>query len=183
MPVCVSLLRGINVGGRNLIPMAGLAELYESLGMTAVTTLLQSGNVLFCSRSRATAATLARQLRGGIEERFAVRAELYLRSPEELRTALTANPFREEAESDPSHLIIHFFDGLPVAGATQTLAAWDRGSERLRLVGANLYIYYPEGLGRSKLTGAILDRALGCSGTARNWNTVNKLAALSAALE
>jgi uncharacterized protein (DUF1697 family) len=180
MPVFASLLRAVNVGGRNLIPMAALAEVCEGLGFTGVKTVLQSGNVIFRSPG---STPPAKKLRDAIEKRFGLRPELFLRSPEELRAALAANPFPKEAKADPSHLLVHFFDGAPAAGAAKTLAAWDRGPEQAKLVGDSLYIYYTDGMGRSKLTNAVLERALGRPGTARNFNTVTKLAALCAALE
>ena len=181
MPVYASLLRGINVGGRNLMPMAALAEVYAKAGCTQVKTLLQSGNVVF--RGSGSPAPLVKKLGAAIEARFGARPGLFLKTPAELRAALAANPFAAEAKADPSHLVLLFFDGKPPAAAAKTLAAWDRGPEQAQLAGGVLYIYYPEGMGRSKLTNAILERALGGPATARNFSTVTKLAALCDALE
>ena len=181
MPVYASLLRGINVGGRNLIPMAALSEVYAEAGCTQVKTLLQSGNVVF--RTSGAPAALAKKLRAGIEERFGARPELFLRTGAQLQAALAANPFPQESKVDPSHLVLLFFDGQPPAAAAKTLAGWDRGPEQAKLAGGVLYIYYPDGMGRTKLTSAILERALGGPGTARNFSTATKLAALCAALE
>ena len=182
MPAFAALLRAVNVGGRNPVSMAALKELCEELGFEGVKTLLQSGNVVF--RAAGRPAALGKKLGDAIEARLGARPEVYVRTGAQLEAALDANPFPQEAKSDPSHLAIVFFDGKPPPSAAKTLAAWDRGPERLRLVGGgNLYIYYPEGMGRTKLTGAVLERALGAPGTARNFNTVGKLAALCAALE
>lgn len=181
MPVYASLLRGINVGGRNLMPMAALAEVYAAAGCTEVKTLLQSGNVVF--RGSGSPAPLAKKLSAAIEKRFGARPGLYLRTAAQLRAALEANPFPREAKEDPSHLILLFFDGQPPAAAARTLSAWDRGPEQAKLAGGVLYIYYPEGMGRTRLTSAILDRALGAPGTARNFTTVTRLLALCEALE
>ncbi len=181
MPVYASLLRGINVGGRNLIPMAALSEVYAEAGCTGVKTLLQSGNVVF--RCSGSTAALGKKLGSVIEARFGFRPGLFLRTAAQLRAALAANPFVREAEADPSHLILLFFDGKPLASAAKTLAAWDRGPEQAKLAGGVLYIYYPDGMGRTRLTSAILDRALGGPGTARNFTTVTKLLALCDELE
>ena len=181
MPVYASLLRGINVGGRNLMPMAALAEVYAKAGCTQVKTLLQSGNVVF--RGSGRPAPLAKKLGAAIAGRFGVRPALFLRTAAELQAALAANPFPQQAKADPSHLILLFFDGQPPAAAAKSLAAWDRGPEEAKLAGGVLYIYYPDGMGRTRLTNAILERALGALGTARNFSTVTKLAALCAALE
>ena len=181
MPVYASLLRAINVGGHNLIPMAALAEVYAAAGGSGVKTLLQSGNVVF--RNSGSPAQLAKKLGAAIEKRFGARPGLFLRTAAELHTALDANPFPQQAKADPSHLVLLFFDGKPPAAAAQTLAAWDRGPDQAKLAGGVLYIYYPKGMGRTKLTSAILERALGAPGTARNFTTVTKLAALCDALE
>lgn len=181
MPVYVSLLRGINVGGRNLMPMAALSEVYAGAGCTQVKTLLQSGNLVF--RGSGSPALLAKKLGAAIEARFGVRPGLFLRTAAQLHAALAANPFPQQAKADPSHLALLFFDGKPPAAAAKTLAAWDRGPEQAQLAGGVLYLYYPDGMGRTRLTGDILERALGAPGTARNFTTVHKLAALCAALE
>ena len=182
MPVFACLLRAVNVGGRNALGMAALTEVCAGLGLEHARTLLQSGNVVFRS-GRQGRAQLAAKLEGAIVDRFAVRPQVLLRSREELQAALDANPFAAAARTDPSHLLIHFFDGKPASGAAGTLAGWDRGPEQARLVGRNLYLHYGEGMGRSKLTSAWIEKTLGASGTARNWNTVTKLAGLCAALE
>ena len=176
-----ALLRAVNVGGRNPVSMAGLKQACEELGFEDVKTVLQSGNVVF--RAAGKPAALAAKLGDGIEQRFGARPAIFLRTGAALQAALDANPFPKEAKSDPSHLAVVFFDGKAPPAAARELAAWDRGPEQLQLVGGNLYIYYPDGMGRTKLTGAILERALGTPGTARNVNTVGKLAALCAALE
>jgi uncharacterized protein (DUF1697 family) len=175
MPVFAALLRGVNVGGRNLVSMAALADVCAEAGFTSVKTLLQSGNVVF--RSTDGKAAAARKLKQGIAGRFGFEPALFLRTGAELRAALAANPFPDAARDDPSHLLIHFIDGKPARRAAAALAAWP-GPERAELRGTNLYLHYGLGMGRSKLTGAVLEKALGLPGTGRNWNTVGKLAAL-----
>jgi uncharacterized protein (DUF1697 family) len=182
MPVLACLLRAVNVGGRNAVGMAALTEVCGAVGLEDARTLLQSGNVVFRS-GRQGRTQLAAKLKDAIVRKFEVQSQVLLRSREELQAALDANPFAAAALKDPSHLLILFFDGKPANGAAQALAAWDRGPEKARLVGPNLYLHYGEGMGRSKLTNAWIEKTLGASGTARNWNTVTKLAGICAALE
>ena len=174
MPVIASLLRGINVGPASLIGMPALAAVHSALGLTEVRTLLRSGNVIFRS-TRTDRAWLVRSLGDAIEKRFGIRPDVLLRSPEELRAAIAANPFPGEARTDPSHLLVMFLASPPSPASVRALAHHGRGPERVKASGQELYLYYPAGIGRSKLTNAFIEKALEVRGTARNWNTVNKL--------
>jgi uncharacterized protein (DUF1697 family) len=166
MTAVASLLRGINVGGKTNLGMPALAEVYEELGLSEVKTLLRSGNVIFTGKST------AKQIEDAIEKRFAFRPKVFLRSAAELRKALAANPFPDAARDDPGHLLIMFFEEKPDVSALKRY----RGPERVQLVGRDLFLHYTEGIGRSKLN-VFLDRNVVERGTARNWNTVNKIIA------
>ena len=155
----VALLRGINVGGHKQLAMAELRRICESLGFTNVRTLLNSGNVVFeAPRSE------AKRLQSKLE------ARVILRTPAELERVIARVPFDT---GDPGHLIVMFLESEP----RQSLV-WP-GPELVHLDGRHLYLYYPNGQGRSKLTNAAIEKQLNVSGTARNWNTVLKLSALS----
>ena len=166
MSQLASLLRGINVGGKTNIGMPALARVYEDLGLREVKTLLRSGQVIF--RGNRT----ARQIEDAIEKRFAFRPKVFLRTRDELREALAANPFPGAARDDPGHLLIIFFEKKPDVSALDAY----RGPEKFALVGRDLFVHYTEGIGRSKLN-AFLDRKVEARGTARNWNTVQKIIA------
>jgi uncharacterized protein (DUF1697 family) len=178
MPICVALLRGINVGGRNLIAMSDLRDLLESLGFTKVRSLLQSGNLVFLSNRR-TSATIERLLEVETEKRLGVSVDYHVRTAEEWKSVIARNPFAEEAERDPAHLVVLFLKSVPDAKNVQALQAAIRGPEIVRADGEQVYVVYPLGIGTSKLTNALIDKKLGMSGTGRNWNTVLKLAALA----
>src|SRR2546421_8333493 len=107
MPIFASMLRGINVGGRTEMGMPALAEVYSSLGLKGVRTLLRSGNIVFSSEG-ADRAKLTARLADAIEARFGFRPAVFLRSPEELRAAVAANPFPAEVRRDPSRLVVIF---------------------------------------------------------------------------
>jgi uncharacterized protein (DUF1697 family) len=172
----VALVRAINVGGRKL-PMADLRAMFEDLGLATCRTLLQSGNVVFdCGRRDERA--LERLLAVETLARFELTTDYFVRSASEWRAIIAANPFPEEAERDPGHLLVLPLKGSPSQAAAQSLRDAIRGREVIQLRGATLYAYYPDGIGTSKLTLPIIERALDSRGTARNWNTVLKLAAL-----
>jgi uncharacterized protein (DUF1697 family) len=167
MPGWVALLRGINLGARNRIPMAGLRECFEAFGATDVRTYIASGNVVFKHPRRAEAA-LARDLQKAIASEFGVDTPVILRTFEELREVASRAPFGD----DNSHTYVTF-----LAKAPQRLPDLETGDDRMELVGRDLYLHLPNGLAKATLPMAKLDRAL--PGTNRNFRTVAKLAEMT----
>jgi len=170
MPVYIALLRGINVGGHKIVKMAELKTLCESLGLRDVRTHLQSGNVVFRAK-RSDQARLAKKL----ESALSVESKVIVRSADEVRKAIEANPMLADAEREPSHFIVVFLSGQPSTAAMKSLRDAYPGPEPMQLHGSELYIHYGEGMARSKLTNVLIERKLGITGTARNWNTVTRL--------
>ncbi len=178
MPNTIALLRGINVGGRNIVPMAELRDLIESLGFTDVKSLLQSGNVVFQNEGRSS-SDLERILEEQTEKRFKFKIDYVVRSLAEWDDLIEGNPFKSEAETNPGHLVATLTKGVIEPSKFEALRAAIKGSEIAHLGSSHLYITYPDGIGESKLTNALLESKLGLRCTARNWNTVLKLAALA----
>lgn len=161
----VALLRAINVGGHGKLPMSELLGHCASAGFKDAKTLLQSGNVVFDGKGKAPS-----QLERALEAK--VGTDVMVRTAAEWNEVIAANPFRAEAKSDPGRLLVMFLKSEPDADFE-----WP-GPERMKRIGRQLYIVYPNGAGTSKLTGALIERKLVTRGTARNWNTVTKIAAL-----
>jgi uncharacterized protein (DUF1697 family) len=179
MTTWVALLRGINVGGRNMVSMQELRKMCERLDLEGATTLLQSGNLVFRSAERDAAALEAR-LERETAKRLGVKPAYFLRTADEWAGLVKRNPFREEAERDPAHLVAVLMREAPKPAAIAALRAAIPGREQVDARGGReAYFFYPDGMGRSKLTPALVERHLGGSGTARNWNTVLKLLALT----
>jgi len=174
-----ALLRAVNVGGNAKVPMADLRAMAEKIGLKNARTLLASGNLIFYAGSRTPAAG-EELLEAACARTFGLKTEIYVRTHAELEKILGRNPFKNEAKDDPSHLLVLFMREAPAAKAFTTLQDWIKGREQVRGDGKHAYIVYPDGIGDSKLTPAVIERHLGCAGTARNWNTVNKLRALAA---
>jgi uncharacterized protein (DUF1697 family) len=174
----IALLRGINVGGRGLLAMADLRELFNALGFPGATTLLQSGNVVFRS-ARAPDAALEQLLQQETLKRCGVAADYFVRTAKEWAQLIKDNPFPAEAETDPGHLVVTFLKDAPKSSEVKALQSAVKGPEVIRAKGRHLYITYPAGIGRSKLTNTLIERKLGTRATARNWNTIEKLAALA----
>lgn len=177
MPAFVALLRAVNLGPHNKVGMADLKALAESLGLSEARTLLQSGNLLFQSKTKSGAA-LEKQLEGALAKELGLKTPVIVRSATEWRAAIDANPFTKEAKSDPSHLVVMALKSKIEKAALAALTAAIVGRERVKTAGQELYAVYPDGIGESKLTAALIEKKLGVSGTARNWNTVQKIAAV-----
>jgi len=179
MTVHIALLRAVNVAGHGSVGMGVLRTFFEDLGFAGARTLLQSGNVVFQSGSPSDPA-IERRLETEAEKRLGLHTTFFVRAAAEWEALIAGNPFPDQAAHDPSHLVAMCLKVAPKAAAVTALQAAIKGRELVRADGGrHVYITYPDGIGRSKLTAAVIEKALGSAGTARNWNTVLKLAALT----
>lgn len=178
MPIFVSMLRGVNVGGHNKIKMEDLRSLCEGLKLTRVKTHLQSGNVIFQTSDRNPAA-LANKLQACIYRKCGFRPGIILRTIPEMREVIARNPFAKRKGIEPGKLAVVFLEQEPAAGARQALLQMDIAPEELHVVGSHLYDYFPNGQGRPRLSWAEAGKILSMVTTARNWNTVTKLLELA----
>jgi uncharacterized protein (DUF1697 family) len=169
----VALLRGVNVGGHRRVPMADLRRVLTELGYTDVKTLLQSGNAVFEAAEQRTADLVA-AIEAGLADEFGFAVDVMVRSGAELRAVVAANPLEVP---DPAKFAVAF---LSPAADPAVLGEVDPDSyapDRLRVGERVLYMYFPDGLGKARLS-PILARKLGDTVTVRNWNTVTKLLAM-----
>jgi uncharacterized protein (DUF1697 family) len=173
----IALLRAVNLAGRNTVGMAELRALLAALDLAEPRSLLQSGNLLFRSQGR-TGAQLETLLEGAAHERLGLDTDFFVRTAAEWNAIVAANPFPAEAKNDPGHLVLVCLKTTPDRAAVAALQEAIKGREVVRAQGRQAYIVYPDGIGRSRLTMALIERKLGTSGTGRNWNTVLKLLAL-----
>jgi len=170
----VALLRAVNLGAYNKVAMADLRALCERLEMSEVRSLLQSGNLVFESTSR-SAAGLERRLEEETGRALGVRTDFFVRSAKEWNDLVEANPFGQEAKADPGRLLVMCLKESPPRAAFTALEQAIRGRERVMAGTRHAYFVYPDGVGRSRLTTALIESKLETRGTARNWNTVLKL--------
>jgi uncharacterized protein (DUF1697 family) len=181
MAVIISLLRGVNLGGNKLVPMADLRNLCTGLRLRNVQTLLQSGNVVFHCKD-ADAAKVSERIATAIERKFGFHVDILTRTPAELAEVIARNPFARKNGIEPSKLLVHFLPKSLEKETREKLAQLNVGPEDIRLGDREFYVYFPEGQGRSRLQGS-LDRVLKKTSTARNWNTVTKLFEIAQAME
>jgi uncharacterized protein (DUF1697 family) len=156
----IALLRGINVGGHRSVGMTDLRTFLTQLGFEDVRSLLQSGNLVFQSRAR-TGAELERFLEAEAVKRFAIEIDFLIRTPDEWKSIIRQNPFRKEAELNPAQLVVHLLKSAPSAEQVPALQEDITGPELVHAQGKQLYAFYPDGQGRSRLTNAVIERKLG----------------------
>ena len=170
----VALLRAVNLAGYNKVGMADLKALLIGLGFEDAQTLLQSGNIVFTGGNKTT-ASLEQALQRAAAKQLELETDFFVRTAKEWQAIVDANPFPREATDDPSHLLAVILKDEVSAANVTALQKAIVGREVVRAKGRCAYIVYPDGIGRSKLTTAIIEKKLGTRGTARNWNTVLKL--------
>lgn len=182
MTAIISMLRGVNVGGHNRIKMDELRNVYSSLGLLEPRTYVQSGNVIFKTRER-DLARLATRVEDQVESTFGFRPGVILRTASDVRDVIAANPFstRRDIESNKFHVM--FLARQPGTDVRAAVLGIEADPEELRMAGRELYLYYPNGMGRSKLQPALIERTLKISGTCRNWNSVTKMLEMAEKLE
>ena len=179
MPTYVALLRAVNVA-KTQVAMADLRAVLEKMGFAEVRTLLQSGNVVFREGGKSS-AQLEKLLEAEAKKRMALETDFMVRTAAEWEALVAGNPFPREAKADPAHLLVMFLKDAPAPEAVGALQAAVVGREVVRAAGKQAYLVYPDGIGRSRLTTAVIEKNLATRGTGRNWNTVLKLAALAGA--
>jgi uncharacterized protein (DUF1697 family) len=170
----VAFLRAINVGGRNKIEMGALRALCDEVGFDNVQTYIQSGNIAFSTRTRSV-ANVETAIERALKASTGLDITVVARTATELGKTVADNPFALESLS-PTHLVVVFLKSTPQISSIDLTAY---GPEVAVCKGRDLYIHYMNGQGRSKVTNAVLERLLGVPGTARNWNTVNKMLSMA----
>lgn len=174
MAVLISMLRGVNVGAHNRIKMDALREVYSSLGLEDPRTYVQSGNVIFRTKER-NSPQLAKKIQAAFEKKFGFKPEIILRTADELRTALATSPFAKRESLEPGKILVTFLTSDPPGDAAAGLANLKRFPEEVHLKGRELYIYFPNGAGKSKLPWSAVEKMVKVTGTARNLNSVTKM--------
>jgi uncharacterized protein (DUF1697 family) len=169
----VALLRGINVAGSNRIAMADLRQCCRSLGWSEVATYIQSGNAVFSARG--SAAGLEAGLEQAMASSLGLTVPVIVRAAADWSTLVAGNPFPEAAEKEPNRLMLLVAKRPPAASAAEAIRDRASAGERVARCGEAIWIHYPEGAGRSRLSPSLIDRLVGSPTTARNYRTAVKL--------
>lgn len=181
MPTYIVLLRAVNVGSTGKLPMAGFRKLLQDLGYRNVETYIQSGNVVFDAPG--PSSKVAKSIAAALERLTGAPVGVMIRTHDELGRTIAANPFAAEASADGARVHAVFLSESPpaalAAGLDRIVTQYPARRDRYHLSGDILYLHLPDGAAESKFTAKTVDRILGVTGTARNWNTVLNLHAMS----
>lgn len=181
MGTCIAILRGINVSGARPLPMKELKALMEELGCANVTTYIQSGNVV-CTHARSKPEVLAEQVEQRIRERYGYEVPVLMRSAQEWKAVIAANPFLAEPGIALDKLHVTFLAQEADAAAWKKVDAGTYGVDRYRPGTRAVYLHCPAGYGNTRLNNGFFESKLGTTATTRNWRTVNELLRLAQAL-
>jgi uncharacterized protein (DUF1697 family) len=175
MQTLIAFLRGINMTGHNSLKMKDLSDLFIDLGFSDVETYIQSGNVIFSSPGKLPEREISDLLRKAIFERFGYSVPVILRTIGELKRVLSANQFSSEESFDNTKMAVIFLNEFPSALKIRDLAVINTSPEKYEISGREIFIYCPDGFGRSRLYSNFFDKKLGVVGTGRNWKTINSI--------
>lgn len=176
MNTYIALLRGINVGGHNRLPMKELRSMMEDLGHQKVDTYIQTGNAVFQTEEN-NILQISSDISAEIKKRYGFEPQILILTLEDFKRAVESNPFPEK-ESDPKLLHLYFLISEPSNPDLDELNNIKKESERFELKDKVFYLHAPDGIGRSKLAGMLAGRSekvFGCPVTGRNWRTVQKI--------
>ena len=174
MTSVISMLRGINVGAQKRLRMDTLQVIYEGLGLKNIRTYVQSGNVVFESPDRDQAG-LVNLIEAQIKQSCGYQVEVFIRQAEELQRILAGNPFLNDRNEDPSKLHVTFYYRTPSESVLSKLIAPGGTTDEFAFAEMAVYLFCPNGYGKTKLSNSFFERRLGMPVTTRNWNTVNAL--------
>jgi uncharacterized protein (DUF1697 family) len=174
MPIYISLLRGINVGGHKRIKMDQLRKSFEALGFEQVKTYIQSGNVVF-KAGKSSPAALSKKIEERIVKDFGFSASVITRTADEISQMITKNPFLKQRGIDPARLHVMFLSEPPAPAALKKLAEVTVAPDQCHCSAQEIYFYLPNGVSKSVLWNSPVDRILAVVTTTRNWKAVNSL--------
>jgi uncharacterized protein (DUF1697 family) len=168
------MLRGINVSGQKIIRMQDLRGLCDSLGFRSIETYVQSGNIVFVDGEKSS-SSLAKRISEAILREFGFAVHVLVKTAKEMRNVVERNPFLKEREIDRSKLHVTFLSEAVPKSALKNLEKLSRIRDRFYPGRQEIYLYCPDGYGKTKLSNSALEKALAVGATTRNWKTVNTL--------
>lgn len=174
----ISLLRGINVSGKNKIKMDELKSLYEHIGFEDVSTYIQSGNVIFTTDIK-NKNELCKTIEVAIKEKYKFHVPVVLRTKSEILNIIKSCPFGSvDIENEGSKILVTLLSSLPAKDSLENITKFVADTEKLVLKDKEVYLYCPNGYGKSKLSNNFLEKKLGVSATTRNWKSLCKISDL-----
>ena len=179
MNTFISFLRGINMAGHFPLKMADLSDLYKSLGFMDAQTYIQSGNVIFTVQPNHKTSGISEKIEAAILDRFGYDVPVIIRSSDGLKKIIAANPFISEVDFDPSKMVAILLYEKPTEVQIKKVIDVSYPPDKFTITGSEIFVYCPNGFGRSKLYTNFFEKKMGVRGTARNWKTIATLNSLA----
>lgn len=180
MKTYISILRGINVSGQKKVLMTDLKALYESLGLEEVTTYIQSGNVIFKTDEKLSNQDITKKIEKAILEKYNFDVPVIIRSIEEIKNLISANPFLKERDINVEKLHVTFLADAPGKASLESIKNFDYPPDKFFIIGKEVFLHCPVTYGDTKLSNKFFENQLKISATTRNWKTINKLLEIAA---
>lgn len=174
MDTCITMLRGINMTGHNAIKMTKLTDLFRQIGYNDAETYIQSGNIVFTCHN-GNIDDVSSGIRKAILSEFNLNIAVITRTSDEMKKIISTNPFLEEPGFDPSKMAVLFLEIMPSDAQILKVADIDYPPDKFHINDSEIYVYCPNGFGKTKLYTNFFEAKMKVTGTARNWRTVNKL--------
>jgi uncharacterized protein (DUF1697 family) len=175
MQTYISFLRSVNMAGHNLIKMTELANLFIDIGFGDAKTYIQSGNVIFSHSGDKSLSSLSDDIEIAILKKFNLSISVMTRRRDELVKLGVSNHFLVEPDFDPSKMAVIFLHETPLDTQIQKVARVDFPPDKFKIIGDEIFIYCPNGFGRTKLYTGFFEKKMGVTGTARNWKTITTI--------
>ena len=175
MQIVISLLRGVNIAGHNKIRMTDLSALYKKIGFKDAETYIQSGNVVFSNSGNLPETELTAKIEEAILKEFKYNIPVINRTPEELRAIISLNPFGKEENFNIEKLAVIFLYEKPSEEQVEKVKYINYPPDKFMIAGKEIYIYCPNGFGKSKIYTGFFENKMKATGTGRNWNTISAL--------
>ena len=175
MHTYISFLRGVNMAGHNSISMTNLTVLFKDLGFSDAETFIQSGNVIFTHSKELRINDLTLKIEDAILQKFNYNVPVMIRTISELQKLIPVNPFLTEENFNPSKMAVIFLHEDPSEAQVQKVINLDYPPDKFKIIGINIFIYCPNGFGRTKLYTNFFENKMKVKGTSRNWKTITTL--------
>ncbi len=175
MTIYISLLRGVNMAGHNTIKMTDLAALMRKTGFKDAETYIQSGNIIFSGSDSLSKTEITSKIEEAIFRKFGHTISAIVRAEKEIREEVSLNPFLSEKDFDPAKMAVLFLTDKPSADQIARVANIDYPPDKFKISGSEIFIYCPNGFGRTKLYTNFFEKKMEVTGTARNWKTINTI--------
>lgn len=179
MQIIISFLRGVNMAGHFPLKMTDLSDMYKDLGFKDTETYIQSGNVIFTCPANLQRAEITEKIEAAVLNKFGYAVPVMIRTVDDIKKIIAENPFISESKFDPSKMVAILLYEKPTEAQIQKMVNINYPPDKFAISGNEIFVYCPDGFGKSKLYTNFFEKKMGVTGTARNWKTITTILSLA----